>query len=59
VEHHDPTARRKGLTEAAAEDAVLTLRDLLELIPRGHNAKPEPATLAATHLKLGHAPRRV
>jgi uncharacterized membrane protein YccC len=52
-------ARAHRLLAEAAADTVLTLRDLLDLILGNIARSPDPATLAATHLKLGHTLTRV
>lgn len=52
-------ARAHHLVAEAAADAVLTLRDLMNLILADATQGPDRATLAATHLKLGSVLSRV
>jgi uncharacterized membrane protein YccC len=52
-------ARAHHLVAEAAADAVLTLRDLMDLILASATQSPDRATLAAMHLKLGRALSRV
>jgi len=52
-------ARAHGLLAEAAEEVILALRDLLELLLQETTRSPDGTALAATHLRLSQALSRV